>query len=265
VGQAKARQRSRDEFLKKHPLCCYCGDIATTTDHCPPRSLFERRHWPEGYEFPACERCNLEGRLIEIVIACLYRMRVFRMDNYPDETRKLLQGLLNNRKDIVEEWLGGTPDWREAKLSEGFGPLGAEMHRRGYGVAKLGEKTHEAINYFGQKLSKALYYKHIERSLRGRLFFKSISLFTENELMKASLEFAPSIPLIERSSRDLSGQFIYKYNFNVEYGVFCAVVGFGEQFGYIMSAMEQDFYDQALREHPDLGTRLEDAFRPLER
>jgi hypothetical protein len=260
VGQAKAKQHRREEFLKRHPLCCYCGAVATTTDHCPPRSLFEQRHWPEGYEFPACEPCNSEGRLSEIVIACLYRMRVLRLDNYSGETRKLLQGLRNNRRDIVEEWLGSTSAWREAKLREGFGPLGAEMQRRGYGVAQIGGKTHEVINYFGQKLSKALYYKHIERRLRGRLFCKSVSLSTESELMKVSLEFAPGVPLIERSSKDLSGQFIYRYNFNVEYGVFCAVVGFGEQFGYIMFAMEQDFYDQALREHPDLGTRLDDAF-----
>ena len=204
MGEVKAKQRRRHAFLKTHPLCCYCGALATTTDHCPPRSLFERRHWPEGYEFPACEPCNAEGRLSEIVIACLYRMRVFRPDNYPGETRKLLQGLVNNRRDIAEEWLGGTPEWREAKLREGFGPVGDEMQRRGYGVAQIGEKTHDTINYFGKKLGKALYYKHIERRLRGRLFCRSVSLFTGAELMKASLPFAPGVPVVERSSGDLS-------------------------------------------------------------
>lgn len=65
MGEARIKQYNRRQFLKEHPVCCYCGDAATTTDHCPPRSFFERRGWPEGYEFPACGPCNDEGRMNE--------------------------------------------------------------------------------------------------------------------------------------------------------------------------------------------------------
>lgn len=260
MGEAKARQRRRLEFLSRHPVCCYCGDEATTIDHCPPRSLFEKRSWPEGYEFPACEPCNDEGRSNESVVACLYRMRIFRADDHQGETEKQLRGLINNRRDIAEEWLGGAPEWRAEKLREGFGQLGDEMQRRGYGVARLGERTREAINYFGKKLGKALYYKHTERRLRGRLFCKSVSLFSGRELISASLRFAPKVPTVERSAGDLSAQFIYRYEFNVEYGFFYGVVGFGEQFSYLVLAIEQDYYDQWLREQSELGITLEAAF-----
>jgi len=69
------RARRRREFLKKHPLCCFCGGTtpATTIDHVPSRQLFNNKGWPEGYEFPACELCNGAARDAEQVVAMLAR------------------------------------------------------------------------------------------------------------------------------------------------------------------------------------------------
>jgi hypothetical protein len=259
MGQAKTKQYNRDRFLLEHSVCCYCGDKATTTDHCPPRSLFERRDWPEGYEFPACDFCNDEGRLNELVIACLYRMSITRKDNYPDESKKLIRGLINNRPDIAAEWLSESRNWQRAKLRESFGDLGDEMRRLGYGVAKLGNRTHEAINYFGKKLGLGLYYKHIGRRLIGRLHCRSISL-VPSDILKASLEFAPSIPTLERSSKNLTDQFTYRYNFNSEVGVFYSVVGFKEQLGYLQWAFEQYLYDKLIANDEGFQKRLEETF-----
>jgi hypothetical protein len=259
MGEGKRKQYHRNEFLKEHPVCCYCGGAATTTDHCPPRSLFEQRQWPEGYEFPACGPCNAEGRKNEQVIAALYRISVAREDRYVNETKQLIKGVVNNSPEIAAEWLSETRNWRKNKLREGFGSLGDDMRRLGYGVAKLGDKTHEAINYFGKKLGMALYYKHIGRRLVGRLFCKSISL-TNNELLKSSLEFAPGVAELQRASKSLSDQFTYRYNFNSDVGVFYGVVGFKEQLGYLIWAFEQDFYEKNLEAHPDLPFKLEETF-----
>jgi len=36
-----------------------CGERpAATEDHQPAKALFDRKEWPEGYVFPACEPCN---------------------------------------------------------------------------------------------------------------------------------------------------------------------------------------------------------------
>lgn len=261
MGEAKIKQYNRKEFLKRHPVCCYCGTTATTTDHCPPRSLFEKRSWPEGYEFPACDPCNDEGRKNELVIASLYRLSVARVDKHPNETKKLLQGLVNNRRDIATEWLSGTRNWQRGKLRETFGsPHGDMMRRQGYGVATLGDKTHEAMNYFGRKLGKALYYKHVGRRLIGRLLCRSIPLIEGRDLLQSSLGFAPEVPMLERASEDLSDQFVYRYNVNEKYGVLFSVVGFKEQLGYLLFAFEQEFYDRNLEAHPDLEKKFEEAF-----
>lgn len=73
MGESK---RSLAAFLKTHPECCFCGGVkqATTRDHQPARALFDRKEWPEGYEFPACEECNAASRRNEHVLAVLVRL-----------------------------------------------------------------------------------------------------------------------------------------------------------------------------------------------
>src|SRR6185437_15712623 len=89
AGQAKQKQYSRAQFLLRHPRCAYCGGVATTTDHCPPRSFFLGRVWPETYEFPACGPCNAEGRGDEQILAVLVRVGLSDMTPLElDEWRK---------------------------------------------------------------------------------------------------------------------------------------------------------------------------------
>src|SRR4051794_40646259 len=86
MGAAKGKRAIREQFLKDHPLCCFCGGAttATTEDHVPSRALFRDRQWPEGYVFPACQKCNGVSSKHELIIAMLGR-------TYPDvedETHK---------------------------------------------------------------------------------------------------------------------------------------------------------------------------------
>lgn len=37
------------------------------------RQLFSGRHWPEGYEFPACSQCNRATKDVEQIVATLSR------------------------------------------------------------------------------------------------------------------------------------------------------------------------------------------------
>ena len=64
MGEAKSKKK---RFLEANPLCCYCGGntSATTSDHQPARTFFRQRHWPEHFEFPACEPCNQASRETE--------------------------------------------------------------------------------------------------------------------------------------------------------------------------------------------------------
>jgi hypothetical protein len=73
MGDSKRR---KSKFFAEHPYCCFCGgsERATTEDHQPARSLFDSRRWPEGYVFPACERCNAASSRDEAVLAYVTRL-----------------------------------------------------------------------------------------------------------------------------------------------------------------------------------------------
>ena len=70
------RSAQRVAFLGANPLCAFCGGhkLATTIEHCPPKALFQRRRWPEGLEFPACDDCNFGTSDQDVVVAMLARM-----------------------------------------------------------------------------------------------------------------------------------------------------------------------------------------------
>ena len=66
---------STGDFLKQHPICCFCGGQtpALTMDHQPPRIVFPDKHRPKGLEFPACANCNRQTRADEALLAFVCR------------------------------------------------------------------------------------------------------------------------------------------------------------------------------------------------
>ena len=63
------------DFIKSHPLCCFCGgaEPATTIEHLPARIVFPKKHRPKGLEFPACAACNAQTRGDDAVLAIVAR------------------------------------------------------------------------------------------------------------------------------------------------------------------------------------------------
>lgn len=262
MGQAKQKQYSREEFLSTHPLCCYCAEDekATTTDHCPPRSLFRDRKWPEGYEFPACAKCNSECRKIENIIAVIYRITLNSNIKDP-HLKKLIIGLRNNSPEIVQELTSSSNRrWQRQEFRKKYGDIGDEIYMRGYAIATIGPKTREAIKYFGDKMAKALYYKHIGRRFKGKLFTKSIYIDRNPDFLQTLTNLAPAFATLQRESLNLSDQFLYRFNCNADLGIFFAVVGFKEQLGYNILAMEQGFYESFVSPHPDMIDGLNEIF-----
>jgi hypothetical protein len=68
-----------------------CGERpAATEDHHPAKALFDRKEWPEGYVFPACEPCNKATKHYEHVMSVLVRLASEREDD-PQRGRRLPQ------------------------------------------------------------------------------------------------------------------------------------------------------------------------------
>jgi hypothetical protein len=81
MGSAKNYRRN---YLIINPLCAFCGQPATTIEHCPPRAMFQFRQWPEGFEFPSCETCNLGTGDHDLLISMLARMDPFEQNGDAD-------------------------------------------------------------------------------------------------------------------------------------------------------------------------------------
>jgi hypothetical protein len=137
MGQARRKQYSRQEFLQLHPYCCYCGAQATTTDHCPPRCLFENRVWPETFEFPCCGPCNSESRLDEQAVAAIAISQRMANSGTP-KSNEMLRGVMNNSPDLVAEWTKNNRRMDQRKALAAYGERGEAMRQAGWGTINLG-------------------------------------------------------------------------------------------------------------------------------
>jgi hypothetical protein len=177
MGDAKRKFSRRLEFLKMHPRCIYCAALATTSDHCPPRSFFSRRDWPETYEFPACQPCNAAARLDEQALVVLLRC-TFRETSEADQSEwnRLLDGVRNNQPHTLAEWGSVTRNEIRHELRRTFGADGDRLRHAGWGMANIGPLTQAMLDRFTIKLAKALYYKHNGDILDGVLYIHHIDI-----------------------------------------------------------------------------------------
>ena len=251
MGDAKRRLKRRLEFLEMHPRCIYCAAPATTFDHCPPRSFFSERHWPETYEFPACQPCNAAARRDEQALVVLLRC-TFREtgDAEQSEWNKLLDGVRNNQPDILAEWGSVTRNELKHELRRIFGADGDRLRNTGWGMANIGPLTQAMLDRFTIKLAKALYYKHNGDILNGVLYIHHIDITKRDgvhEYLQSILLMAPALAEIRRNQRSLAEQFLYRFNNSPEHGVMHAVVQFGDQFIFQILAMSS-LAEKKLRE-----------------
>jgi hypothetical protein len=202
VGQGSKRKRA---FLSQHPICCFCGGNAPSTeeDHVPSRALFGGRQWPEGYSFPACSRCNRTTREDELVVALLARL-------YPDpetkagaqELDRLARGVHSNVPQVLDELLRPS----QADEDETVSPNLLKFD---------GPRVTRAVRRFGLKLGCALYYKHTGRIVPATSgvfvqLFTNLN-FMRGEVPKSLREIAKGIPELTRNARPLDDQFTYRY------------------------------------------------------
>lgn len=248
MGQARIRQYSREKLLKDNPRCCYCGAMATTTDHCPPRALFYNRKWPEGYEFPACKLCNDEARPDEQLVSVLAKVWAWRSHTQPEQEywQDQLKGLRNNQPEVTQEMLqNATRNGQRRALRRIYGEDGDALRRLGYGVANVGPRARAAIDRFTVKLGKALFYKHTGKLLDGELWHSHFSAPTRPD-SRSLLETLTSIATLQsitfREGNSLHDQFIYRFNYtDGSEPILYAVVQFSDQMMFSILAASKAF------------------------
>jgi len=103
------KKRKLEQFIRQHPLCCFCGGraITVTQDHLPPRSIFVEKKWREGYTFPACEACNLGSSRDDAMVAFLSRWNAGREPTQTEsaEWKRLLAAFREHHPAAVREMI----------------------------------------------------------------------------------------------------------------------------------------------------------------
>lgn len=228
----------QEEFLKLNPFCCFCGgvNLATTRDHVPPKIAFTNKAWPEGFEFPACEKCNSSTKLLDQEFALLCAYGGFGKDVAPtnlDHFRKVFTGVMNNNRSLAIG-LSMTSNEKRRAMREWGRTIARGSTYKEQPIIKLPPRAELAHDTLAFKLGCALHYKHFGRPLSGTSKVVT-SIETNASLLgeDAALHFlkhtlpAPS-PM--RGRKNLAEQFAYRFATSNDLRVGAFVCKIGDSF-----------------------------------
>ncbi len=205
-------------FLTKHPYCCFCGGNtpATTRDHLPPKSIFSGRHWPEGYEFPACQPCNNGSSNDDAIVGFVSRFNSNREPNemeladwkkharafqerYPTEAKKLFLTANEKRRRF-----------KEANIAAPEGVAYGQLP-----ILRITPLMSQSIRRLSRKLILALHYKQTGLIAPSDAWYFT-SLWTNfhrvtNEIPKEIFDLVPRNVNLRRGHVSLTNQFDYRF------------------------------------------------------
>jgi hypothetical protein len=237
MGQRNART---EEFLRQHPFCCFCGGLTASTepDHIPSRVMFRNRHWPEGYQFPACEACNRATRHDEQIVAMLTRLFPGPVNpSDENEVTERIRAVAHNYPDVLKEM---RPDARQVRTAAA--KYGLERPAGGTFadiplLSVRGPLVNAAVHNFARKLFCALYYMHAEKALgpdSGIAVRWYTNLQIEADEIPRSLEpLLRGFAKLERARRVLDDQFFYRWGLTDTKDAAVFLTLFGRSFGIL--------------------------------
>lgn len=243
MGEAKSRKK---RFLTANPHCCFCGggEAATTIDHVPPRTCFPDRVAPEGFEFPACERCQSASRQDELALGFYVRLVDPDDANYrPDESTKALLGLKNNLPHLMPCFDLSPSEkrraYRDYDIPKPVGLFSSELP-----VVGVPEEAHEHVLRYARKMAVALFYREMGRAAPIDYFVWATWTQEGNcAHMNAWARFFQMTPLLtlgQRTNLDFGDRFKYQCNKKADPDLFAAIAQFGRGMALAMSVVNSE-------------------------
>jgi hypothetical protein len=238
-----SRSEQREFFLAAHPKCAFCGgaNSATTTEHCPPRALFQFKHWPEGFEFPACADCNHGTGDDDAAVAMLARMSPDGLTGNDDNR---IEGLIHNvNRQFPGAFVNIIPTHTEARRRNrelGIKPGPGQSHQDVAPIT-LPEQVKTSVAVFARKLALATFYRET-----GTIFPSTGTLamnwFTNVELVlhgrykvfEGLKDIDGTSPPVVRGGKYLDDQFEYRLSLSSDSEVFLLQAKFGRSFGIVV-------------------------------
>jgi hypothetical protein len=216
-------------FLMEHPYCCFCGGStpATTSDHVPPKACFPDGFWPEGFEFPACEKCN-RGTKRDDQIFGFYAMfldfnEANRSKAYTTKLSKLREGIANNYPEALPNASSARP----------IHMLGSIVTPRAVAIeVSTPVAFRDAAARIGRKLTHALYYRELGRALSCHHQFTTgcyqIQISATGALTECFAKLLPDPTVGSRANIKSYGErFAYKSGVKEEEDFFVYAAQFG--------------------------------------
>jgi hypothetical protein len=231
------------EFIEQNPWCIFCGgaEATTTREHCPPKALFQHKGWPEGYEFPACFKCNNGTSNYDRMLAMLARTD-YNGDagNLDGKFADLVAGVHAQDASQIPAMLPTVREARTYNRRFGIVPKTGQTHQDASPV-KITPEMQTAVEVFSGKLAKALYFRETGKvfPLDGCL---ALRWFTNAELLENDsypvfqmLEgLTGNAPLLKRGGKALNDQFSYKFSVPSDVDMFVLQASFGRAFGLVI-------------------------------
>jgi len=254
------RKAIREALLRRPCIYCGGGTPATTTDHMPSRSLFNDATWPEGFEFPACARCQKISRYAETMIGFL-SVIYSDPDDPPSEIekRRRFAGLRRNypqvyvnlfpSKEKIAKFIGDHGWPIDPVTNQPIQPVLNRVtgHLTPPVLSLDHPEVHEAVRIFGCKLACALHYYETGRiiPITGAIhvrWYSNVQL-VEGKFPEVLHEINKSHRHLTRSKRTLNKQFTYASAISEEKDSGIYLATFRRSFALQMSVVcERGFY-----------------------
>lgn len=223
MGWSKGR---RQRFLSAHPICFNCGtDAATTIDHVPARACFVDGIGPEGFEFPACARCNRLTGATEQAVSLLIAIADVNKGYALEQIVKLAQGIANNAPHLYPQ-LGLCRCRRRALIEAAASADMPTAWLETGPLATLSEPLMKAFEAFGYKLAAALFYREVGKPLPRTAMMRVVPHSFANPATE---------PLIDKIVRMLPHHRVGdrpNLNFGDQFGYLWGEFGRGRTFGF---------------------------------
>ena len=245
MGMSRIR---RKQFFSINPTCIFCGGIepATTIEHCPPKSMFDQKKWPEGYEFSACEKCNCGSSDEDLIIAWMARIDYTDLSAEGDQqTAGLLKAVHRQHPNLMKQLLPSAVEAKRTNRELGIKPAPGKTHAEA-GVVNITPEMKLAVHTFSKKLAKAVYHMHTQNIFPadGCLmlgWFTNVEFVRESGFIPFNVlnDIGGVTPAIERTGQSLDNRFRYKFSVSDDSKLFALQAMFGNAFGLMVFGCTQ--------------------------
>lgn len=234
----------RGRFLAAHRFCCFCGgkERSTTVDHVPARNCFPGRAGPEGFEFPACDRCQVVSRLDELAFGMFVRINDPSNGNYRrEELLRSFSGIQNNLPHLMP-FTGLSRTAKRQALREKGIEKPPNVLVDDLPLVGIPAEIDAYVHRYARKIAAALYYREKGRPIgQDFLIWTHWAQAVDQTQMKGLLEVAKMSPFLtigRRSNLDFGDRFGYRCDKSDLNDLFTAVAQFGQ--GLILTMLVAD-------------------------